>query len=72
MPLAENAAAWEVFGHCGTQWTYAPAGPGGCWPTGLPAERVEARARACKVTIDAEFLWRFGLLETTALDAMRE
>ncbi|NTU60089.1 MAG: hypothetical protein HGA98_03405 [Deltaproteobacteria bacterium] len=61
-----------MFGHCGTQWAWAPSGEAGCFATGLPAERVEARARGLGVKVDRDFLWRFAVLEAAALDAMRE
>lgn len=78
-PLPENRDAWEVFRACSTQWSYAAEMAAGMGtpvvvsrPTGLPADRVEAKARGRGVKADTDFWHRLELLEMEALRAMRE
>lgn len=79
MPLPEVAGAWRVFRGCVHQWAYqtvgvpTPAGPAlTSVPTGIPAERVAAKARGYGVTAGAAFWELFEYLEAYALEALTD
>lgn len=59
-----------MFAACTTQWAHAPGLV--AVPTGLPAERVEAKASGLGVTADADFWWRFEVLENEALRLLHD
>lgn len=68
-----------MFRACSTQWAYAAEMVGGMGApvvssraTGIPAERVEIKARGREIETKRDFWHRFEILELEALRAMRE